>query len=100
MRKFQIVPLFFCLLAPLVGCGQTNTNPITREMITNAERLIGLDFSEAKVDMLLPGLQEQLAKFETIHKFPLSNGVPPAIWFNPVPVGMKFQRERSKFRLS
>jgi Asp-tRNA(Asn)/Glu-tRNA(Gln) amidotransferase A subunit family amidase len=100
MRQRQIAPLALCLVLPCLVEGQTNSNPITREMVINAEKLIGLDFSEAKVDMLLPGLQEQLAKFDAIRKFPLSNGVPPAIWFNPVPVGMKFERERRKFKMS
>src|ERR1043165_9174068 len=100
MRNFQTTPLALCLLVPCLAQSQTNTNLITRDMVINAQKLMGLDFSQPKVDMLLPGVQEQLAKFEAIRKFPLSNGVPPAIWFNPVPVGMKFECGRRKSKMS
>lgn len=100
MRNFQTTPLALCLLVPCLAQSQTNTNPITRDMVISAQKLIGLNFSQAKVDMLLPGLQEQLAKFEAIRKFPLSNSVPPAIWFDPLPVGMKFECGRRKFKMS
>jgi Asp-tRNA(Asn)/Glu-tRNA(Gln) amidotransferase A subunit family amidase len=66
----------------------------------HAEKLIGLDFSEAKIEMMLPGLKEQLGKFEALHRFPFSNGVPPAILFNPIPLGMKFETVLKKFKMS
>ena len=79
---------------------QTNTNPITREVVVNAERLFGLDFSDAEVDLMLPGLKSQRDDFEAMRRFPLSNSVPPAIQFNPLPVGFKFESQRRKFRAS
>jgi Asp-tRNA(Asn)/Glu-tRNA(Gln) amidotransferase A subunit family amidase len=86
-------------LLPLAQ-GQTNTPPITRDTVVNAERLIGLDFSDAKVDMMLPGLKAQLGTFQSLHRFAFSNDVPPAVLFNPIPVGMKLETGRSKFRMS
>jgi len=47
---------------------------------------------------MLPGLKEQAETFEALRKFPLSNSVPPAILFNPIPVGMKFERDRKRFK--
>jgi Asp-tRNA(Asn)/Glu-tRNA(Gln) amidotransferase A subunit family amidase len=79
---------------------QTNSHPITRETVVEAQRLIGLDFSEAKIDMMLPDLEEQREAFEQLRKFPLSNAVPSAMLFNPIPVGMKMETGRSKFRMS
>jgi len=52
------------------------------------------------LEMMLPGLQEQLRDFEAVRQFPLSNSVPPALMFNPIPVGMKFDQTRKPFRSS
>src|SRR5436190_5098762 len=76
------------------------TNAITHDAVIGAEQLIGLDFSSKKIDMLLPGLHNQLRDFETIRKMPLSNSIPPAVQFNPIPVGMKLETKRSKFKMS
>jgi len=78
---------------------QTN-NPITRDVVRNAEKLFGLDFSDEKIDLMLPGLKDQLDNYEVMRRFPLSNGIPPAIQFNPLPVSFRFENQRRKFRAS
>jgi hypothetical protein len=100
MRQLHSSLLVLTLILSPVAHGQTNAPPITREAVANAEKLIGLDFSQAKIDMMLPGLKEQLGKFEALHRFPFSNTVPPAALFNPIPLGMKLPTGRSKFRMS
>jgi Asp-tRNA(Asn)/Glu-tRNA(Gln) amidotransferase A subunit family amidase len=100
MRQFQLALVALFLLQATQSHGQTNTNPITREAAMDAEKLIGLDFSEVKIDMLLPGLREQWRQFDGIRKFPLSNSIPPAVVFNPIPVGLKLESERKKFKIS
>lgn len=92
--------LLACLLLLLMaglGFAQTNS-PITRESVRAAQSLIGVEFSDAKIDMMLPGLRDQLDNYEVMRKFPLSNAVPPAVLFNPLPVGFKFETEHQKFR--
>lgn len=79
---------------------QTNTNPITREIVASAEKLFGLDFSDPELDMMLPGLKSQLNDYEALQRFPLSNSVLPAMQFNPLPVGFKFETQPRKFRAS
>ena len=98
MRPLSIA--FALLLASVSTFSQTNTNPIAREAVIGAEKLIGLDFSETKIDLALPGLREQLDNFEAMRRFPLSNGVPPALQFNPLPVGFKFETGRKRFKAS
>src|SRR4051812_45419407 len=98
-RKFRphIIIVFLALAsAPCLA----DTKGITPQTVREAERLIGLDFSDAKIEMMLPGLKGQLEDFEAIHKFPLSNSIPPAIQFNPLPRGFTFERERKKFKMS
>ena len=89
----------FCLLLSFGAQAQTNTNSINREAVDEAAKLLGLTLSEAKADLMLPGLRDQLGDFLALRKFPLSNSVPPALLFNPIPVGMKFESTRKKFRL-
>jgi Asp-tRNA(Asn)/Glu-tRNA(Gln) amidotransferase A subunit family amidase len=87
------------LLLSFGAQAQTNTNSINREAVDEAAKLLGLTLSEAKADLMLPGLRDQLGDFLALRKFPLSNSVPPALLFNPIPVGMKFESTRKKFRL-
>ena len=96
----QIFVVALALLPAGQVLGQTNTNPITRAVVVDAEKLIGLDFSDAKIDLMLPDLKEQLGRFEALHRYPFSNSVPPALLFNPIPAGMKFETQRRKFRMS
>ena len=96
----QIFGVALALLPAGQALGQTNTNPITRAVVVDAEKLIGLDFSDAKIDLMLPDLKEQSGSFDVLHRYPFSNSVPPALLFNPIPAGMKFETQRSKFRMS
>jgi Asp-tRNA(Asn)/Glu-tRNA(Gln) amidotransferase A subunit family amidase len=100
MRHFLVLPLAALFLTPTLTHCQTNTNTITRETVAEAEKLIGLDFSDSKMEMLVSGLKNQLTDFEAMRKFPLSNSVPPAMQFNPIPVGMKIDAKQKKFKLS
>jgi Asp-tRNA(Asn)/Glu-tRNA(Gln) amidotransferase A subunit family amidase len=90
-----------CSVSFLLGAYlQVSSNPITREMVTNAEKIIGLNFSDAKRDSMLDGLKDQLSNYENIRNISLSNSVPPAILFNPIPVGMKLESIRKPFVMS
>lgn len=92
-----------CLLCFGLGAfvqQQSLQSPITRDIVASAEKLMGLQFSEAKRDSMLDGLKDQLDNYENIRKVHLPNSTPPAVLFNPIPVGMKFQNERKPFRMS
>jgi hypothetical protein len=95
------VKCFACILLLTAGLCSAQTNqPITRESVRDAEALIGMNFSDEKIEMMLPGLKDQRANYEAMRQFPLSNGVPPAIQFNPLPVGFTFETQRHKFKPS
>ena len=97
MRYFKT---FLVLQLALISfaSAQTNTNRISRQDIIGAEKMFGLNFSNAKRDMMLSGLKDQLENYEVMRKFPLSNAIPPAFAFNPLPVGFKFETTRKKFK--
>jgi Asp-tRNA(Asn)/Glu-tRNA(Gln) amidotransferase A subunit family amidase len=96
VAKYAVLILF---LSVTLGSAQTN-DPISRDAVRDAEKLIGFDFSDEKIDLMLPGLKDQLNNYEVMRRMPLSNGIPPAVLFNPLPVGFKFETERRKFRPS
>ena len=99
-RLFPALTAMLWVLCVNQACAQTNASLINRESVVAAENLFDLKFSEAKNEMLVGGLRGQLHILEDIHKFPLSNSIPSAMLFNPIPVGMKFESVRKKFRTS
>ena len=95
-----VVLFVLCFLSFLLGAlAQTTTrNPITRMMVLQAEKLIGLAFRDRDRALMLDGLKEQLGNYENIRKVELLNDVPPALVFHPVPEGMELETVRKPFR--
>lgn len=60
---------------------------VTREMLEDAERLVGLQFTDEERDLMLEGLNENLQHYERLRSLEIPNSVPPALYFNPVPPG-------------
>ncbi|HBY58560.1 MAG TPA: amidase [Solibacterales bacterium] len=56
-------------------------------MLAAAESLMGLKFTDPQRDMILTGLKAQAAGYDALRKANLSNSVPPALVFDPRPVG-------------
>ena len=69
---------------------ETEGNPITRDVIKNAEKLIGLKFDDQKRDSMMGNLFALEKSYENIRNVKLANDIPPAILFNPIPAGVKF----------
>jgi Asp-tRNA(Asn)/Glu-tRNA(Gln) amidotransferase A subunit family amidase len=89
MRIF-IVSLTFLVTIFTLSCKkQQGTNEITVETIGSAEQMIGLEFTPVERDSMLSGLQDVLKDYEKIRNYPLSNDIPPALLFNPLPSGFK-----------
>ncbi len=72
-------------------CGEGSTN-IKRESLTGAEEVIGLTFTETERDSMLELLSEYRQMYDTLRSIKLPNSVPPALNFNPVPVGKTFEK--------
>ena len=78
----------------------SNDGDIDKEVIKYAEKIIGLEFTDAERDSMIVDLNEQLASYKNIHKISLNNSVPPSILFNPLPVGFKISGEQEEIRFS
>jgi Asp-tRNA(Asn)/Glu-tRNA(Gln) amidotransferase A subunit family amidase len=65
------------------------TNTITREVVREAEKVMGLEFSNDKRDMLLGSLNGRLKDYENVREVRIPISTPPAVLFNPLPAGFK-----------
>jgi Asp-tRNA(Asn)/Glu-tRNA(Gln) amidotransferase A subunit family amidase len=80
--------------AALVGIGfllgsvaQEQQQRLTRSIIAQAERVIGLQFSEQQRDSLLDEVNANLEQYDQVRRVTLPNSVPPAVVFDPIPQG-------------
>ena len=75
-------------LLPGVLLGMTQEQPVvTPDMIAAAEQLAGLSFDDEQRAMMARGLNQRLQSYERVRAVPLSNAVPPAFLFDPLPAG-------------
>ncbi|MDH3267472.1 MAG: amidase [Ignavibacteria bacterium] len=93
---------FTLLIAASVIIINLNCFPqsITKENIENADRIIGLEFTDAERDSILSSLDSQFVNYKHIRAIDLNNNVPPAIQFNPIPAGFEFPKEQKPITFS
>lgn len=80
------------------GTPQAPPQRVTREMMRQAEQLIGIELTEAQENMALPGVNRNLSSYETLRKIDVPLDTEPAIAFHPAPVGRKYKTARLKNR--
>ena len=71
---------------------------ITREMMHQAEKLIGLEFSDAQEAMALGGVNRNLDSYEAIRKVDVPLDTEPAIAFHPSRARKELYVPKTKFR--
>ncbi|MBD1397999.1 amidase [Pontibacter sp. JH31] len=72
---------------------------ITAGILRNAQQVIGLQFNDAQLDSATTNLTEFRKSYQSIRQQPLTNDVAPALQFNPIPVGFRFEEKREKFEV-
>ncbi len=65
--------------------------PITTEMIKQAATIIGIEFSDSETDSMINNLERSRQNLQTIRAMDLDNSIPPALVFNPIPIGKTFE---------
>ncbi len=102
MRKQLLIPIL-CLVSMAFGAFVTKTienQPLTVEIVRQAEKIMGLEFTSAEADSMLVELTDTRKNFEEIRKVELKNEVSPALLFNPLPTGFEFEKGQSAFKVS
>ncbi len=90
----------FLAVFSAAGLSAALPSEVTKDMLKNAEEIAGLQFTEEERELMLEGLNEHLADYEKLRAVGIPNGVPPALYFNPVLPGMSVDGERRPIRLS
>jgi Asp-tRNA(Asn)/Glu-tRNA(Gln) amidotransferase A subunit family amidase len=65
----------------LIGIGGKT---VSGKDIKTAAKVIGLEFTRKEINLMREDVAENLAAYQTLRKYPLDNGVFPAIEFNPL----------------
>jgi Asp-tRNA(Asn)/Glu-tRNA(Gln) amidotransferase A subunit family amidase len=73
---------------------------ITKEMIENAAAIADVPISDEYKEMMLESLNDHAKGYEEIYKLHIPNSVDPALIFDPVLPGMKFETARKPMRIS
>lgn len=68
--------------------------------VLHAKKIIGIDFTQAEADSMLPALNDQLKNYENMRKVDLPNRIPLAYEFNPIPAGVTFEKGKKPFKTS
>jgi Asp-tRNA(Asn)/Glu-tRNA(Gln) amidotransferase A subunit family amidase len=81
-----------CLLVCFVfsACEEA---PISRADLDKAEKIAGLRFTDSEKDTMLLDLVENLDSYAALREVEIPNSEFPSLFFNPVPIGMKFDTE-------
>src|SRR5258708_4422273 len=80
------------------GRGQENApQRVSKEQLKAALEIIGLDFTDAQRDQMLPGVNRALASYEALRKIDVPLDTEPAFHFRPSLPGKEPKARPSKF---
>src|SRR5258708_32975868 len=69
---------------------------ITKDMMHNAEKVIGIELTDKQEDMALAGVNRSLDSFEVVRKMDVPLDTEPAIVFHPALPGFHIKRAAAK----
>ena len=73
---------------------------VTKEMLRNAEKMIGIELTDAQEAMALQNVSTNLDRYEALRKIDVPLDTEPATLFHPALPGRKFDLQAAKFKLS
>ena len=104
MRKYFLISLVSCaliLISFLLGAfvaDKYTEEKITVEIIKQAQKIMGLDFSDAEADSMLNDLNDQRKGYTALRELKIPNDVAPALSFNPVPALYQYPDKANYFK--
>jgi Asp-tRNA(Asn)/Glu-tRNA(Gln) amidotransferase A subunit family amidase len=73
---------------------------VTKDMLQQAEKLIGIELTDAQEAMALSNVSSNLDRYEALRKVDVPLDTEPATLFHPALPGRQFNMKPAKFRLS
>jgi Asp-tRNA(Asn)/Glu-tRNA(Gln) amidotransferase A subunit family amidase len=69
---------------------------VTKDMMHNAEKVIGIELTDKQEEMALPGVNRNLDSYEAVRKIDVPLDTEPAIFFHPAQPGFHIKRAAAK----
>jgi len=79
---------------------KAEVSPFTADIVHEAQKLIGIEFTQPQTDSMLTTLDYQARVYQELRGLKLANSVVPAMNFNPVPVGFTNPDKVNGFTIS
>ena len=101
-RRNSIIALL-CLISFSFGgfiTQKAEEEKITILLVKQAQKIMGLDFTDIEADSMLIDLEGQRKSMLAIRKLNIPNSVSPALNFNPLPVAYQFPDKVNYFKAS
>ena len=92
----MIIGLFFSLFKSSLA----QESRFTKSDIKSAQKIIGMNFNDSEIDSLQERLTELLNDYNKIWSAELNNSIPPALGFNPIPVGFEPPNKSNNLKIS
>lgn len=99
-RQFIAFAGALVALVPELTHAQQQAPRVTVEMIAQAERIAGLEFTPEERAEMVDGLDRNVRAWESLREVELPNAVPPAVQFDPLLPGMSVPTGTGVFRPS
>ena len=102
LRRNSIL-LILCILSFTLGGFITQKfeeEKITIALVKQAQKIIGLNFTDAEVDTMLQDLEGQRKSFVALRNLNIPNSVSPVLNFNPLPAAYRFPDQANYFKVS
>lgn len=101
-RRNSIIALL-CLISFSFGgfiTQKAEEEKITILLVKQAQKIMGLDFTDIEADSMITDLEGQRKSMLAIRKLNIPNSVSPALNFNPLPVAYQFPDKVNYFKAS
>ncbi|MFV1987709.1 MAG: amidase family protein [Gemmatimonadota bacterium] len=77
---------------------ESQANELTAEMINDAARVAGVEFTDEELELMVDDLTRQLSAYERLREVYIPNSVAPAVHFDPVLPWKSYPSESTVFR--
>jgi Asp-tRNA(Asn)/Glu-tRNA(Gln) amidotransferase A subunit family amidase len=92
-----LMAIAFVAMAGIAMAAGGDSLQIKTENIAGAEKIVGIEFTQAERDSMLQDLIDNLKSYLALGAVEIPNSIPPAMEFNPIPVGFKIDKEERRF---
>lgn len=80
----------------LLIMGSLPSQVIGQEQLPKVSELIDIPFTLEEIDSMLPNILEFTEDYKALRQVDLPNSIPPALYFNPLPSGLHFDKIAQK----